>query len=220
MDVKEFLKKNGLAILCAISILALLLPFGTIKTSVTILGNSSENTSNIGGFHVVSGGTLGFLLAVGPVVLIAMNYIKQLEKHKGMLAIVIPVVCLLILIVNMMNLKQFAVKGGGDGGFDTNTNASIGIGAIILALAYIGTGVLGAVTYHNFTLDKAGLEKLKATAILSNIQEKVVGTIENFQSDSDKSVSAQHSAENLETGTVSPAKQKKATNIGKIGKTG
>lgn len=175
--MKEIAKKHIITILCVISIIALFLPFAKVTAEMDIMGYGGSSSKNVSGFEVAKAGYLGFILLIGPIVLIAMNYVKQLEPHKGILAIAVPALCFVVLIIVFFQAKKFGLSalGGNDGAFDIEIKASLGIGFVIAALSYIASIVSGAVIYHNFTLDKAGLEKLKSESanIIQAAQQKV-----------------------------------------------
>lgn len=162
MDFKNLFKQHGLTILCGVAVVALFLPFLSVNAEMEVMGASSSSSSSITGFGAMSRAFLGWGLLLGPVLLVAMNYVKQLEKHKGLLAIAVPAVCLVIEIITFFMAKSADVSASGGGGLvSADVSASVGIGFIILFVVYVAMIVAGAVLYHNYTLDKAGLERLK-----------------------------------------------------------
>lgn len=181
----DFVKKHMIMILCILSILLLLLPMVTVVSSMESAFISAGETSKaqIGFAAIKAGGIFGYLLIIGPALLVAMNYIEKLGKYKGVLAIVVPIVCVFALIIVLMQAKS----GGASadiGVASMKVTVKLGIGAILLFITYIATAVAGAVIYHNFTLDKAGVEKLKGSAgeFFSAAQERVCGAIQNVTS--------------------------------------
>lgn len=163
MNIKELLKQHILTILCTVALILLFLPFFSMNTEMEILGQSSSSSTTITGFDAIKEVFLGWGLVIGPILLVAMNYVKQLEKHKGLLSIIVPVVCLFIEIITFFQAKgASASASGGNGMASAEIRASLGIGFFALLLVYLGMIVAGAVLYHNFTLDKAGLERLKS----------------------------------------------------------
>lgn len=162
MDIKDLLKKHILTILCGVSLIVLFLPFLSVTAKMEVLGQSSSSSTTTTGFGAIGEAFLGWGLVLGPILLVAMNYIKQLEKHKGLLAIIVPILCIIIEVITFFQAKgASASASGGNGMASAEINASMGIGFFILILVYLGMIVAGAVLYHNFTLDKAGLERLK-----------------------------------------------------------
>ena len=200
MDIKTIINKNGIPILCALSLFALFLPFATLTTTVELFGSASTESETVNGFGAVTDGTLGWGLVIGPVLLIAMNYVQQLGKYKGLLALAVPVICLILAIVNVMNAKNMAMGTSGGDNFNADIKIAIGIGAILYLLCNAGTAILGLVLYHDFTLDKAGLERLKSNGseLLSGVQEKVTQTVE------DAKTNIGEMAENLERKSETP----------------
>lgn len=181
--MKDILKKHLLTILCVISIVAMFLPFMTATAKMSVLGSSSEASQSMTGFSIAQEGFLGYLLLVGPVLLIAMNYIKQLEKYKSLLAIAVPVLCFIVCIIVIVQAKSYAVKAmgySGGGSFGMELKYSLGVGSILALLSYIGTAVVGAVTYHNLNLknisfDRDSLERLKQEG--KQMMQSVQGSI-------------------------------------------
>jgi len=210
--MKTLIKQHIITILCVLSILALFLPFAKVTAEMSMMGASSQSSNTVTGFTAAQEGILGYLLLVGPALLIAMNYVKALEKHKSLLAIAVPAVCLVVLIIVFMQAKGSAVKAAGGGGMvEMETKVSLGIGIIIAGLSYLATIVAGGVLYHNFTLDKAGLEKLKAESanFIGNAQEKISHTVQNV---ADRAEAAKESR-TAETPTGPQSTTKKATNL-------
>lgn len=99
MNIKNLLKQHILTILSILALVALFLPFFNINSEVnSSLIDYSESTK-LTGFDAIGEAVLGWGLVIGPIVLIAMNYIKQLEKHKGLLAIIVPIICLIVEVI-------------------------------------------------------------------------------------------------------------------------
>lgn len=216
--MKNFVTKHLLLILCIISLIALLLPFGSITAEVEVMGYSGgSDTQTMNGLEAVKEGILGYLLIIGPVLLIVMNYIKKLEPHKGLLAIIVPIICLVVLVIVGFKAKGYAGAGNADAGaFTTDVEFSIGFGAILLGLSYIGTLVAGAVIYHNFTFDKAGLERLKEEGkeLIDAAQNKI-SNIEFKSNASDEQEKTDITVGNGETAavTINKTKQTKSLNV-------
>lgn len=213
--MKTLVKTHMITILCTLALLALFLPFAKVSVEMEILGQSAGSSETVSGFVAVSEGVLGYLLIIGPVLLIAMNYIKQLGKYKGILSIIVPIICVLVSIFVYTQAKAVSLETmgyGTDDIFDLDISTSVGIGCILAILSYIGTAIAGAVTYHNFTFDKAGLEKLKneSTNFVQTAQEKVSQTVQSV-SNSIESASTTASS----NGTASPVRPqaKRATNL-------
>ena len=188
MKIQDLMKKNGIAVLCAISLVALALPAVNIITSMEILGSTSANTESLTGWALATDGILGLPLIVGPILLLVMNYIPQLQKYKGLLAVAVPALCLVILIIRILEAKSYSMSSTSED-YGINLKIAVGVGGIILFVSYLGTILAGAVTYHNFTLDKAGLEKLKSdsSAFLNNLQDRMPRSVEESAEADEKS---------------------------------
>jgi len=179
----NFVKKHLLTIICAVAIIAIFLPFITMSTS-----SEYVDTSKSLSIFDVAFKSLGFLLILGPVLLVSINYVKQLEKYKAIIALVVPAVCLIVLIITFFQAKNGAAAASGvvsaaaDAvGASMETKSSIGIGMILAALCYIGMEVVAVITYKSFALNKDSLAALKnaGAGFLENAQAKVSQAAQN-----------------------------------------
>ncbi len=146
----EFVKKNIIAILCVISLVALVFTFGEITVSSSLNGESTGNAaSSFGGFSAIGTTIFGYFLIIGPVALIAMNYVKQLEEKKGLLAVAVPVLCIVAWILVVMGADSIAAAGSAAAaGASVKTEVSLSFGAYLALISYIATGIAGALTFH------------------------------------------------------------------------
>ena len=171
----ELIKKHLMTILCAVCILLLMLPLATVTTvtSSELIGETRAEAS-VNGFGALGLGVFGYILVIGPALLVAMNYIKQLDKYKSILAVVVPVICIVALILVLTQCDSISASASA-GSASAKIEVSLAIGAYLLFVAYAGTAVAGAVTYHNLSFNKEGLEKLKngAANLVSSAQEKI-----------------------------------------------
>lgn len=159
---KELIMKHLLTICCVISVILLLLPFATVTADVEVdagpAGSVSGSAStSISGFDAAfgAGGTLvAFLMLICPVVLVAMNYVKQLDKFKNLLALVLPAVSILAAIAALFLISSPSVSADGASA-EVSTSPSIGF--FLLIVAYIGTFVAGAMTFYGLKLSKDGV---------------------------------------------------------------
>ncbi len=207
---KEWILKNLLTILCVVSVVLLFLPFasGSVEVQSDFMDMSTKTT--VTGFNAVTDGILGYSLLVGPVLLVAMNYIKQLDKYKSILAIVVPILCVIVVIITFIQCKGTIAKASG-GGASVEVSVSLGIGAILLVLSYLGTLIAGAMTFHNLTLDKAGLQKLKEDLanLPKNAQEKFSGSAQAPSGEGN--ATAKTNTENVNLGRNVSSKKTTAT---------
>lgn len=198
--LKSLVKIHILTICAIISIISMAMPFVIVKAEADIAGYAGNSTSTTSGFSSISRSIFALLLIVGPILIIAMNYIKPLEKYKAILAIMVPIVCIISLIIVFFQVKSATVSASG-GGYAMEVSASLGVGAIFALFSYLATIVAGAVTYYNFTLDKKGFEKLKKESFgfAKNVQSKVSGTVkkgeENISSDSEENITTLNTLE-------------------------
>ncbi len=109
---KQFILRNLITILCVLCIVALFFAFITtsVKIESSFVGSNTQSTS-ISGWQAVNGFPLGWLLVIGPVLLVAMNYIRKIEKYKGLLAILVPILCIAVLFFTLADAKSTAELG-------------------------------------------------------------------------------------------------------------
>ena len=172
----EFVKKHIITILCILSLLLLALPIASVISSIEVpfVDEPQESTASFSGFQALGKSVFSYLLVIGPVVLIAMNYVEQLGKHKGLLAIAVPAVCIVALVVVLVSAKGFSASASNDvSSFEVKVRWEIG--AFLLMASHVATAIAGAVTYHDFKMNKDGLAKLKDSAeeLLGSAQQKV-----------------------------------------------
>ena len=158
---KELIMKHLLTICCVISVILLLLPFATVTADAEVevagVSASASASTSVSGFDAAfgAGGTLvAFLMLICPAVLVAMNYIKQLDKFKNLLALILPAVSILAAILSLFLISSPTVSAGG-ASVDVSTSPSIGF--FLLVVAYIGTFVAGAMTFYGLKLSKDGV---------------------------------------------------------------
>lgn len=158
---KELIMKHLLTICCAVSVLLLLLPFATVTADVEmdvgIASASASASTSVSGFDAAFGEgstVVAWLMLICPIVLVAMNYIKQLDKFKNILALVLPAVSLIAAIASLFLIGAPSASAGG-ASVDISTSPSIGF--FLLIVAYIGTFVAGAMTFYGLKLSKDGV---------------------------------------------------------------
>ena len=198
-----------------LAIVLLALPLAQVKVSMEMFDMPSESTTTVTGFNALKSSVFAYILIIGPALLIAMDYVKPLEPHKGLLAIAVPAVCILALIIVVVQAKSFSSSASSEY-VSADIKLNMGIGAVLVGLSHIGTIIAGAVTYHNFTLDKAGLEKIKASAgeIITTAQEKASTAIQDV---SHSLSSIQANSSNTEPTTTATSKpSRKNANLQRI----
>lgn len=156
----EFVKKHLLTIICVLSIILLALPLVSVESEVEMFGASSSASATVTGFSALGKSVFAYILILGPALLVAMNYVKQLERYKGLLAIGIPVICLIALVIVVISANSFSASASNDYA-SAEVSVKLGIGTFLVAISHIGTAVVGAMEYHGFTFNKAGVDNLK-----------------------------------------------------------
>ena len=156
----EVFKKNMIAIFSALSILTLFLPLASISTEVESEYISTSTSVSVSGFQAATGSLFGFVLLLGPALLIAMNYIKQVERYRGLISLAVPVVCLVMLIVCYLQADSFSASASNEYA-SADVSVSMGLGLIATAIAYLATAVAGAITFYGLKLNKDLGKQLK-----------------------------------------------------------
>ncbi|MBO5857914.1 MAG: hypothetical protein J6Q87_06660, partial [Clostridia bacterium] len=76
--MKEKIIKHINAILCAICVIALALPFSSVDVSTSAFGISADSSSSVNGFTMITdAGMWGFLFLIAIVVILATTYIGK-----------------------------------------------------------------------------------------------------------------------------------------------
>lgn len=186
MNIAEIIKKNILTILSAIALLSMFLTFVSFTSETEFTGAA---TTKLTGIQVCGSSIFAYLLIVGPVLLIGMNYMKQLEKYKGILSISVPCVCLIVLIVVYLNVKSGsqaatgAIEGiAGAAGVDMNNSQSIGLGTILAAISYIAIVLFGIKTQRDFSVSKLNFGNIKTAGadLIKGAQNTVSKAAQNI----------------------------------------
>lgn len=225
---KEFILKNLITICCAASIILLFLPFANVSVSLESSFINASGSTTITGFDTIGGESsslFSWLMLIYPIVLVAMNYIKQLDKYKSILAIILPIVSVISAVCTLL----FSAKGGASAGGETasaSAKMTPNIGFFLLIVTYIGTLIAGAMTFYGLKLSKEGIaefgNKLKEEGLsgLESMKEygqKVSsGTVETSVT-SDESADKKDDFQSVKSSrpTVSSIQQKqvKKTNV-------
>jgi hypothetical protein len=146
----EFVRKNAMAICAIISLIFTALPFISFSSSSEFVDTGSSFT----GIEVLSQGSkLAFVIFVGPILLIIMNYIQQLKPYRRIISVVIPALCAIFEILAALGTKSVVNSVSGifeEVGVSTSTHLQIGF--YLLLLSYILTAVVGFMTYYGLEL--------------------------------------------------------------------
>lgn len=146
---KEFILKNLMGIICAVIILALFLPFMSVKAEVSVggFGGGSADQSMNGFSLVTDGGFFGFAFILCLVAVAASCYIPQLKPFRKIISAigsVAGIVCLFIAPGSAAS-AVIAAAGGATAGTGVSAkvelNYLIGI-ILILMLALIAMSVI------------------------------------------------------------------------------
>lgn len=227
---KQFITQNLITICCVIALVCMFLPFLSIDSSASVAGVSASASQSVSGFEGVGMGAFGgIVLLAGPALLIVMNYIKQIEKYRGLLAIGIPALCIVMIVVNFFWIKSLASAGGDMAGeivgmgIESDTSATPGIGMILMIVAYLGAIVGGAINYHGLKLTKEGIKnfKLNTEALgdikgdLSNLTSNIPVGKANATANTENNSSSGNSGTSQQSAGGASAPAKRKANISK-----
>ena len=134
----ELIKKHLVKILCAAALIALFFPMATLRIESNY-GNYAEEIS-VSGFTVAFQGYLAMLLILGPVALIAADFVEALEPHRHLLAVGAPALCILVTVIAYFQASGIAAASSNA---YVETTSSLGFGGILCLLCHIAIGILG-----------------------------------------------------------------------------
>ncbi len=141
---KDLIIKNLSGIICAICVVALVLPFCSASVSANVAGVSADSEASVNGIKMVTSGLWGILFLVGLVAVLAAAYVKQLGAYKKIMQLVASGVMVLTLFMS----PTAALSGGAEAGGDSSSvdiDISYGIGfwiMLICSLALAGLAVI------------------------------------------------------------------------------
>ncbi len=157
----EFVRKNALALCAVLSIIFAFLPF--IKFTITG-GYSEDEIVSLSGIDAIfgaSGSIISSLMFLGPILLIALNYIAQLKPYRRIISIAVPAVSIIFEIISFAHVKSafMALQAGADaanelleefgaGSETIKISSSMQIGFVLILISYILTAIVGYLTYY------------------------------------------------------------------------
>lgn len=166
--------------LCALSILALFLPFCNFEAWFELWTEREQYIVAVSGFEILEVSYFAYALIACPVLLAVLDKIKPLEKYNKILSIAIPTIAIVCLGVTYFQAKSlFEVAAAEEwlyffdawldvdevldywNNIDYGVSVSVKIGAIIAAITHIACIVLGATTKYNFKFDKLDVGQIK-----------------------------------------------------------
>lgn len=152
----EFIRKNAMAICALISLVLTFLPFFGFS--------AGKEESSVTGFTALfgeNGSIMSAMLFIGPILIIIMNYIKQLKPYRRIIAIAVPLLCIIFEIFSAVALRSVFMEGAGAMNSITKTvgvkieySSSLKIGFWLILISYILTAVVGFITYYGLKINK------------------------------------------------------------------
>ena len=132
--MKEKIIKHINAILCAICVVSLALPFSDINYSTSAFGVSASSSESVSGFTMVTdAGIWGFLFVIAMAAILATNYIAKFMGYKKIVCLAGPAIMIISLFLSANTLSA----GGGGDEFSANLDISYGPGFFIILVATV-----------------------------------------------------------------------------------
>lgn len=131
----EYVKKYGIKVLCAVALIALFLPMASVS-----VGSYSE--ISLSGLTVAFQGYICLLLIVGPVVVIAADYIAAAKRLKALVQAGVAVLGIVLTFVGYLQASKIAAASQAASGGYVDCEASLAFGGILCLVAYAGILVI------------------------------------------------------------------------------
>ena len=150
----EFIRKNAMAICALISLVLTFLPFFGFSAGA----EGYEEKVTVTGITALFGenrAIISLTLFIGPILIIIMNYINALKPYRRIIALLVPLLCIIFEIFTAVALRSVCMNSMGiadstagafGGSIDYDTSLLIGFWFILLS--YILTGIIGFITYY------------------------------------------------------------------------
>ena len=150
----EFIRKNAMAICALISLVLTFLPFFGFSAGA----EGYEEKVTVTGITALFGenrAIISLTLFIGPILIIIMNYINALKPYRRIIALLVPLLCIIFEIFTAVALRSICMNymgiadstaGAFGGSVDYDTSLLIGFWFILLS--YILTAIIGFITYY------------------------------------------------------------------------
>ena len=150
----EFIRKNAMAICALISLVLTFLPFFGFSAGA----EGYEEKVTVTGITALFGEhrtIISLTLFIGPILIIIMNYINALKPYRRIIALLVPLLCIIFEIFTAVALRSICMNymgiadstaGAFGGSVDYDTSLLIGFWFILLS--YILTAIIGFITYY------------------------------------------------------------------------
>lgn len=134
----EMIKKYGITAVCILAIVALFLPMASVEVSTDYgFGEYNAEPVNLSGFEVALQGYVCMLLIVGPVLILAANYIELVKKFKAIIQTGVSALGIILTFVGYLQASSIASDAQMFGMGYVDCEASIGFGGILCIVAYL-----------------------------------------------------------------------------------
>lgn len=152
----EIIKKYGIKALCLLAFVALFLPMA----KVTVEGSYGYSQSiSVNGFQIAFRGYICILLILGPAAIIAADYVAVMKKFQALIQVGVAALGIILSFVGYAQSSKIAAAGQAAGMGYADVQASLGFGAILCIIAYIG--ILGMTIFFQKDAIKNNIDTLK-----------------------------------------------------------
>jgi len=148
---KAFFKKHLLTICSAVTFIFFFLPF--ISVGISMMGQSFSESVNVFDFLFDDFSIFAWLAFLSLAGLVAINYVKQLEKYKKLLTVVLPAVGLISTIILYLTETSDI----------PSQYVSIGVGFFFILIGFIACFVVGTMSTRGLEFNKEGFSQLGST---------------------------------------------------------
>lgn len=146
---KEFILKNLMTIICAVTIVALFLPFIGVDADVSVggFGASTGETTIIGYAIITEGGFLGILMELCIAIIIASAYLPQLKQYRKAACAASSLIGLICLFIVPALIGKAVAAAGGSFGADVDVNISHKFGFWLMLISYIALIAMSVIQF-------------------------------------------------------------------------
>lgn len=126
----EIIKKYGIKVVCVVALIALFFPMATVEVG-------SYYSTSLSGFTVAFQGYICMLLIVGPIAIVASDYIAIVKRLKALVQVGVSILGIILTFVGYLQASNIAAVGQSAGMGYVDCEASFGFGGILCIIAYI-----------------------------------------------------------------------------------
>ena len=148
--------KNLTAILCALIIVALILPFASFSAtaSSSFVSAEAESESLSGFTFVMGGGILGILFGLMPVLILAACYLPQLSAYKKYISLGASVLGIVLQFIVPGQYSSSSSSDYGAGSVSVDVSATYKLGFWVILVLFIIQAAVAVIQFFNLKGNK------------------------------------------------------------------